>query len=159
MLLVSTNLLDLSLTYAKEQKAERGEKIHQIKSELKYREFEASMKDDDADKAARKLTAVKSSLKKNGNYRLLLKTSNDLESVSEFFSNLAGSDAIVSEIADGVYELKAKEGSDFGSELLSELDRGKIPEKLGGYEVVVPVAMESYQAEGYLSGEILEDLW
>lgn len=65
----------------------------------------------------------------------------------------------VKQAGNGLYEVQVGQDSDFGKEVLSDMDTDKIPENLiGTYPVVAPKDLELYDTTAFFTGEDITKL-
>jgi len=142
-------LLGISFVYGKKDMEQNQESTIKIKS--KKIEFEDT----------KKKNVFKNSIIKETNYRLLIKSDESTEDISNLFSNY-DENVQVKELGNGRYRIKVKKDSEFG-EALSGINNDEIPEMMfEKYEVIQPEILQIETLEeniDYITGENLENMW
>jgi YD repeat-containing protein len=100
--------------------------------------------------------ALRETLKKQGKYRVIIKSPNSEEQVAKDFGDY---DATVKDLGNGLYEVLVPMTSDIAQDILVSIDEDKIPETLfDEYSVIEPEIVESLDTLS-LSGERLTEMW
>ncbi len=138
-------------------KKTKKEILREIRWKTKFHDFKNSINETDSTKKEKKIASLRKSLKKDGRYRLLIQSTQDIATVTSSFS---GYDASIQSVTPGVYSIQIPTSSDFATEVLAGIETDSIPEKLLDiYPVIAPTLVESLDEASYLSGESLPSLW
>jgi len=62
-------------------------KLKEFRGKMKFKDLSANIQEKDSTKKAKKLDAIKKSIKNNWEYKLLIKSNDKLENISNFFLN------------------------------------------------------------------------
>ncbi len=104
-----------------------------------------------------KLERVRASVKRKGSYKLLLRSSDGLNAINNFFDS-EDKKIKVKQVGKTAYMVQfPSKTQSFSGELL-KIENGIIPSKIGSYKVVQPEIVEALRTE-YLKGETLDKLW
>ncbi len=119
--------------------------LKQFRAKMKFKDLSKNIQEKDSTKKAKKLDAIKKSIDNNWTYKLLIKSNDNLENISNFFLSYDNGVSI-KKLWENVFSVKLKKTGDLYMGLFSGVSDNSIPEKLlDKYEVVQPQLLQISQ--------------
>lgn len=106
----------------------------------------------------KKLERVKTSVKGKKEYKVLIRSTDDLAGIERFFS-AEDRNIRVKKVGDTAYLVTVPLGSISFPGELTKLNNGVVPAQLGWYDVIQPEVFDTFATTSYLSGEATDKLW
>ena len=103
----------------------------------------------------KKLKKVTNTIKKNNRYTAVISSDKSIKQLKTEFQE-KWSDIQIKKLWAGKYKITGPINNSFLSEEFSDIESGRMPQKLSEYNVVEP---EVFELQNYIAGENIEKLW